>query len=290
MPQVLQLLLQLQGARIASLSMLLISLLPLSCARALDDALTDPTHFDIFIDTLPPAQTGARLRVDPAGNFPIDILSGRTVVPTNLSDLSGGPYLTDDPGWFMQPGFLVGGEDLRFRALGTLRYWHPNTQRWQDSVPNGETIRIFGGIPADIVPDLFADPDLFEFWLGGTIWTTAGIEGPVEAVIAETRPGSDGTVHSHLDFCIQDATGDCPARIGGNPARGAYLIELELFSGARVDGNRKYVDSESVLIVLGNQLTLTELQQAVDSLVTLPDSGQDVPQLPAAGILIVGGP
>ena len=275
---------------LASLCMALMSLLPVPSAMALEDALTDPTHFDIFIDTQPPAQSGARLRVDPEGNFPVDVLSGRTVVPTNLSDLSGGSYLTDDPGWFMEPGFLIGGEDLRFRALGALRYWNPDAQRWLESVPNGETIRIFGGVPADIVPDLFADPDLFDFWLGGTIWTTAGIEGPVEALIAQTSASGEGNVHSHLDFCIQDASGDCPARIGGNPTKGAFLIELELFSGAQTGGGSKYIDSEPVLIVLGNALTANELQQAVDSLITLPDSGQAVPQLPAAGILIMGGP
>ena len=258
---------------------------------ALDDPLTDPTHFDIFIDTLPPAQNGARLRVDPEGNFPVDVLSGRTVVPTNLSDLSGGPYLTDDPGWFMDPGFLVGGEDLRLRALGALRYWDPDAERWQNSVPNGETIRIFGGVPAEIVPDLFADPALFEFWLGGTIWTTAGIQGPVEPLVSATAPGGGGGVHTHLDFCIQDTTGDCRSRSDeNNPAKGAYLIEFELHSSAQAGGGSKYVDSGPVLIVLGNQLTPSELQLAVDRLTTVPSNEGVVPQLPAAGILIMGGP
>jgi len=149
------------------LNAVLLSLLLAPSAIALDDALTDPTHFDIFIDTVPPTQTGARLRIDPEGNFPIDILSGRTVVPTNLSDLSGGPYLTDDPGWFMEPGFLVGGEDLRFRALGALRYWNPATEAWLDTVPNEETVRIFGGVPSELVADLFADFELFNFCSAG---------------------------------------------------------------------------------------------------------------------------
>lgn len=281
---------RLKPVSFAGLLLALMGSLPVPSAIALDDALADPTHLDIFIDTLPPAQSGARLRVDPQNNFPVDVLSGRTVVPTNLSDLSGGPYLTDDPGWFMEPGFLVGGEDLRFRALGALRYWNPTTRSWQDTVPDGETVRIFGGVPADIVPDLFADPELFDFWLDGTVWTTAGIEGPVEALVAKTQAGGDGNVHSHLDFCIQNASGDCPARIGGNPAKGAYRIELELFSGAQAGEGSKYIDSGPVLIVLGNRLTPDELQQAVDSLTQAPQSGQTVPKIPAAGILIMGGP
>lgn len=255
-----------------------------------DDPLSDPTHFDIYIETSPPTQIGARFQIDPDGNFPVDILSGRTVVPTNLTDIAGGPHLTDDPGWFMDPGFLIGGEDLRFRALGALSYWNPVTGSWQNSVPNGETIRIFGGVPSDIIAELFADPDLFTFWLSGTIWTTNGIEGPPEAVIAETQSGGNGLVHTHLDFCIQDASGDCPSREGGNPATGAYRIELELFSGTQAGGGNKYIDSRPILIVLGHQLTPSELQQAVDSLTTLPQGGQDVPQLPAAGILIMGAP
>lgn len=277
-------------ALLAFFASTLLGLLSALPTNAANDWASDPTHFDVFIETDPPKQNGARIRVDPQDNFPVDVLAGRKVVPTNFSDISGGPHLTDDPGWFMHAGFLVGGEDLGFRARGALRYWNPTTQQWQTHVPNGETVRIFGGVPAHILPALFADPDLLDFWLGGTIWTTAGIQGPPEALIADTPGGGDGSVHSHLDFCIQDASGDCPARVGGNPARGAYLIQLELISNAKVGGSPKYVDSAPVMILLANQLTTAELQQATDSLTQAPPSGQNVPQLPAAGVLIMGGP
>lgn len=269
---------------------LLMVLAAITPVIAMDDPTVDPTHFDLYIETTPAAQTGARFQIDPDDSFPVDILSGRTVVPTNLSDIAGGPHLTDDPGWFIEPGFLIDGEDLRFRALGALSYWDPAVGIWQNTVPNGETVRIFGGVPSDIIADLFADLDLFQFWLDGTIWSTDGIEGPPEAVIAETRSGDNGQVHSHLDFCIQDAGGDCPSSIGGNPAAGAYRIELELFSSAQAGTANKYVDSRPVMIVLGYELTPDQLQAAVDSLTQIPPSTQDVPQLPASGVLIMGGP
>ena len=49
-------------------------------------------------------------------------------------------HKTDDPGWVIKGGDLLGGEVLWFRALGSLRFWDKNQQRWLDEPPNGERV------------------------------------------------------------------------------------------------------------------------------------------------------
>ncbi len=259
---------------------------------AATDPLDDPTHFDLRVTTDPPGQAGARLRVDPDDRYPVAYLSGHKVVPADFSDLAGGPYTTDDPGWLADPGAFLPGEDLRFRPRGALRYWDPVARQWTGQVPGQEGVRIFPGIPPEIFAEILLTNDTarrFQ-WLAGFVWTTAGISGPpeMEGVLAIAAP--NGGFHSHLDFCLQGASGFCPPPASDAPAAGAYLIEIQLFSTATVNGVRKYSDSQPILLVLASGLSAEQQQQAVAALLAPPgDPGDTLEELPAAGVLILAG-
>ena len=257
-------------------------------------------HFDLYIDVDPPGADGASLLIDNSDDFPAIAGTGRTVVPADFRDFAGGPHKTDDPGWVVKGGDLLGGEVLWFRALGSLRFWDKNQQRWLNYSPNGERVRYFGAIPPSIM--INGSDEEKDFYEEGTIWSGAGIEGPLEAPIekAVDVPPLDDAVHAHLDFCLEGKTasgemGDCTIEgIGhtGDPTVGAYLIEIQLFSQA-VHSNgqqQKYIDSQPVKVLLNNGLVADECVSAIGSL-TLPDSVVDSsPALPAAGVLIMTGP
>ncbi|MEM9056093.1 MAG: hypothetical protein AAGD86_01375, partial [Pseudomonadota bacterium] len=136
------------------------------------------------------------------------------------------------------------------------------------------------------------DPDELAFYQQGTIWSGNGLEGPTESAIEQAS--TDGSIHSHLDFCLEDSTGDCSQPgIGqtGSPTVGAYLIELELFSDA-TDGSGapKYLDSEPVKVVLNNGLIAEECAAAIQALTQHDPAAADAERAtPASGILILNG-
>jgi hypothetical protein len=252
----------------------------------------DPDHFDIDVRTDPPAAVGATIRVDGAGTFPVAWLTGHKVVPTDLSGFGGGPFATANPGWIAAAGYFLPGEDLRFRPLGALGFWDVAQRRWTDQVPNGEAIRIFPGIPPEVLAEILRTNDTarrFQ-WLAGFVFTTAGVTGPPEGVGMLAIAGGSGAFHSHFDFCLQGAAGFCPPAPGTTVARGAYRIELQLFSTATANGRLKYAPSPPIYVVLAYGLSTAELGEAVDALTDVPagedDTGSD---FPGAGVLIIAG-
>ncbi|MCB1742489.1 MAG: hypothetical protein KDK91_19090 [Gammaproteobacteria bacterium] len=253
---------------------------------ACDAGLTG--HFDLFLGVSPPATQGGRILVDVNDDFCEQFLTGKQIVPGNLNDFGGGPYLTDDPGWFMDPGQLLAQESLHFRALGRLRFWDIARGQWTTQVPNGEHVRLFGGVPLDVFLASRDDPSLLLPYESGTIFTVNGIQGPVEAGV--DLADASGGIHTHLDFCLQDGTGDCAQRRFGTPAQGAYLIELQFFSPAQAGGQRKYRDSPAVLVALANGLDTAQFQEALDAL-SAPPRAQSTLQtrLPGAGVLLLSG-
>lgn len=250
-------------------------------------------HFDVFIDIIErddhSRQLAAR-RDTPDTNafiFTLDANDRQLLVPADFGDFGGGPHKTDDPGWVIDQGGFEANDVLWFRALGSLNYYNPQTSAWQSAPPSGERVRFFGAIP----PDVFfnGDPDELAFYQQGTIWSSEGLAGPTESAIEQAS--SIGTVHTHLDFCIEDSTGDCSEPgIGntGNPAVGAYLIELQLFSDA-TDGNddARYRDADPVKVILNNGLVADECANAIEAL----SNRRAEPQAPtpASGILVIGG-
>ena len=246
-------------------------------------------HFDLLIDVVPPASDGASFVIDSTGEFPVEAGTGNTIVPADLGDFPGGIHKTDDPGWLVAAGDLVANEILWFRALGALRYWDKDAQQWLNAPPDGERIRYFGATPPAVV--ISGTPQEKAFYAEGTIWSSEGLSGPIEAPIEAFIGG----IHAHLDFCLEASDGDCTqpgSSATGQPSTGAYLIEMQLFSKA-VAGNgvqRKYIDSKPVNVILNNGLVADQGGEAIGALV-LPDAVVDESApLPAAGILIMTGP
>lgn len=253
---------------------------------------SDPTHFDLDIRTDPPAAAGAAIRVDAVGTFPVARLTGHKVIPADLSDVAGGPFTTDDPGWVASAGYFLPGEDLRFRPLGALLFWDVVQRRWTSQVPNGEAIRVFPGIPPEVLAEILRSGDSARrfAWLAGYVWTTEGVTGPPEKVGMLATAGPTGAFHSHIDFCLQGASGFCPPAPGTTLSRGAYRIELQLFSTATANGQPKYLPSPPIYIVLAHQLSAAELGEAIDALTGVPPGGDDTgSDFPGAGVLIIAG-
>jgi len=246
-------------------------------------------HFDLLIDVVPPASDGASFVIDSTGEFPVEAGTGNTIVPADLGDFPGGIHKTDDPGWLVAAGDLVANEILWFRALGALRYWDKDAQQWLNAPPDGERIRYFGATPPAVV--ISGTPQEKAFYAEGTIWSSEGLSGPIEAPIEAFIGG----IHAHLDFCLEASDGDCTrpgSSATGQPSTGAYLIEMQLFSKA-VAGNgvqQKYIDSKPVNVILNNGLIAEQCGEAIGALV-LPDAVVDESApLRAAGILIMTGP
>lgn len=211
------------------------------------ETCNDFGHFDLVVDVDPPGTDGAIFLIDTGGQFPVDAVTEKTIVPADFRDFPGGPHKTDDPGWVVKAGDLLGGEMLWFRAIGTLKFWDTNKQRWMNKTPNGERVHYAGNIPPEVI--LNGSPEENAFYAAGTIWSDAGIEGPLEAPIEQAVNITSGdTIHAHLDFCIEgevseEVMGDCTIPgIGhtGSPSVGIYMIEIQLFSNQTgLDGARQ---------------------------------------------------
>lgn len=267
-------------------------------------------HTDVFVEINPPATDGAQIIALSQSRdlfFP-KTENGTLIVPANVRDAPGGPNRTDDPGWVVNPGDLLGvldiretnpdavvGEFLWFRGRGSLRYWDPELDLWFDRPPAGERVRYFAGS----IGGLNLSEEEADAFSEGTVWTADGLQGQLEAPIEEARGTSLGTaeIHAHLNFCLEDAEGDCTvetADLAGNPTVGGYLIEFELFSTAVTEvGNltqQKYLDSLPIQVLISNGLTPEDCDKAVVALVEPEKVVDDSPAQPAAGILIMSGP
>lgn len=259
--------------------------LPFALAAEDPNPISDPGHFDAIVTVAPAAGNGARIEIDKAGVFPRDYAAQRVLIPANFGDFSGGPYKTDDPGWVVHAGDLLAGEVLQYRALGNLLFWDSAQQNWTTVMPRGETVRLFGEVPTDIL--LRNDPTELAFYRQGTIWNANGVAGPLEAAIQVAD--TSGAVHAHLDFCVQDSGGDCSIPglgYSGTPTVGAYLIELQIFSSAMNNGRAKYRSSNPLFIVLNRGLSQSEFRAAVEARTKAPANLRR--QIPASGILIIG--
>ncbi|MEM6638674.1 MAG: hypothetical protein AAF610_02090 [Pseudomonadota bacterium] len=188
----------------------------------------------------------------------------------------------------IDPGDFEADDVLWFRALGTLSYFDPVTDRWLDAPPAGERVRFFGAIPPDVF--ISGDPDELDFYRQGTIWSGDTLTGPTESAIEQAA--ADGSIHSHLDFCVEDSSGDCSLPgIGhtGNPSVGAYLIELELFSDALDHADQqRYRTADPVKVILNHGLVADECTAAIEALSHRPTDETPEPT-PASGVLILGG-
>lgn len=254
-------------------------------AQSQYQACTNGDHSDIYIEVTPPGSFGGKillLNEDPAEevNFPLNIKTGSPVALVSLrAEFAGLPFhKSSNPGWRAEGQFLD-GETLWFRALGTLRYWDPTLKQW-GLPPAGERVRYFNAY-AGSIPTTEEEA----FFKQGTIWSGESLNGPLEAPIVTATPD----IHTHLDFCLEAADGDCSLSGFGHtgyPTVGAYLIEMQLFSDA--GAGTKYIDSRPIQVLLNNGLTQTECDTAIASLVA-PAAIDTTQAQPGAGVLIMSG-
>lgn len=222
-------------------------------------------HFDVELRTVPGPVAGARITTDffgdlgLAGALPIDGETGHRIYPGYFADLEGGPYLTDDPGFQAFAGTFLRDEIIAFRALGTLRYWSPQTLRWS-AAPQGVEVILYGNIPIDVEIGFDSNPavwrEQYEFYRGGTRFGSYGIGGPLTAVIDAAR--RNGEFHAHLDWKIV-APGDAV------PPVGAYMLTLQLWSPTLAGGVPKYLPSEPIQVLFERGISEAQLAQALRS-------------------------
>ncbi len=151
----------------------------------------------------------------PAGQLPVHGATGTPIFVTDFGDFAGGPFATDDPGFFADPGTLPPDVLLRYEITEPLRFWDAATGNWTEQTPADERIRLAGGIA--VVPNGSCGL-LICFEPGSTVITDSGVEGEVSLVIDQT--GANGSLHTHLDWFIERPDGSR----GGST--GAYTLEL----------------------------------------------------------------
>lgn len=168
----------------------------------------------------------------------IDETTGKFLFASDFGEFFGGPFLTDDPGFQSLSSVFTVGSRLNYRVVENLRFW--NGSYWQASVPDAERVLIEDNdFPAVI-----------------TAISDSGVTNP-EGFIEEVQ--SNGSVHKHIDFTIDNSLGS------GLPAFGVYMFELELLV---VDGQggSVHTESEPFRIAINFQLSEADFDEAIAAL------------------------
>lgn len=186
-----------------------------------------------------------------------EIFVNSTLFETDFGDLSGGPFVTDDPGVNVniQKGTFTPGNWLRFQPVGQLLYW--DGEQWRETVPNGERIEIIDALNNAI-----------SFSTGG-VSETAGVIGEID---------NSGGLHEHLSFRIFDAS-NTP-----NGSSGAYRIQLKLFESAPQSNTSISIAPSPIAIVFNRGLALESFESAVSAAADLDDNAAFAAE---TGILII---
>lgn len=181
----------------------------------------------------------------------VDALTGYQIFEGDFGDLEGGPYKTDDPGFLADSGNFLPGTILGYRAQGTLQYW------------NGSSWGAVAGQERVYLTDAFEEDSIFAL---------SGVSGKTIGLIDQV--GSDGVLHAHVDYSIENSLGV------GNPSIGAYLIQLSVVA---LDENfnqaSTYGESQPFYVVFNRGLSSQAFESAIDARV------EAVP-IPAAGPLL----
>lgn len=219
----------------------------LATSLPVGDALA--AHADIEIEDIVSGQivlhTDAR---------PIDYATGNAIFEAEFGETTLLPHQTDDPGFATEhdvsPGPLAAGSVLNYRTLGTLSFWDGSSWSAADA---STSVHVLG--------NLFED----------SIYTGSGLLGDAVGVLGSAA--SDGTFHSHVDFCVENqGLAGCPddgAEIAANsPAMGAYLIEMSIFGNDSTNTSLLYSDSDPFFIAFNNGLSEVDFEAGIDALAT----------------------
>lgn len=173
-----------------------------------------------------------------------EIFSENTLFEADFGDLSGGPFVTDDPGIDVnvQQGGFTPGNWLRYQPVGQLLFW--DGTQWTDAVPNGERIEITDVL--NNVTSISADG----------VSETAGVIGEADG---------NGSVHEHLTFAIFDASNT------SNGSVGAYRIQLKLFESLPQSDTSVSIATSPITIVFNRGLETENYELAVSSSADLED-------------------
>lgn len=232
-------------------------------------------HFDVELRTDKGPVAGSRIvtdfygDLDLAGRLPFDAVTGYRIFPAYFGDFAGGLYATANPGFQAFAGAFVQGEEIHFRALGTLLYWTPASGKWT-AAPAGVKLTLYGGIPAEVILGYSTDPvrwaDQYAYYQAGTRYDGQGITGPLTALIDDAK--TNGTFHSHLDWKISSAS--------GTPPVGAYMLTLELWSPTLSGGQPKYLASQPFHVIFERGITEAQMLDAFNSRVSPSCEGRSL--------------
>lgn len=269
------------------------ALLALTTAVVFGSLPAAAQHLDVKISTSKGPVAGSKIQLDVygdlswyianAGGMPLDFDTGYGVFPANFSDLKGGPYLTDNPGFQSFAGQFQPNEEVWFRAVGSLQYLAPGAGSWVAADPGGG-IRLYGAIPDDIVFDFVYNgtrESEYNFYAGGTLFHGGGISGPTSAPIG--LAGRTGSLHYHLNWGLE---GTAQGR------KGSFMLEMQVFSSATIAGGAaKYQISDPFFIIFRNDVTDDQFASAMRTLTQPPApvvAPAPVPEPQTWAMLVIG--
>lgn len=176
-------------------------------------------------------------------------VTGFNIYEANFGDLSGGPWVTKDPGFQTQGGDLLKpGALISFEGVGKLNFW--NGSAWNVAQAG------VGVSVADVYQDAL------------TTWTAAGVTPGETAYVSQVSLG--GSIHDHLKMSVTP-----------HAAVGAYMIEMRLTSA-------DYASSDSFYIVFNRGLSGAAFEGSVEALVAAPVPEPGTYALMFAGLFGVG--
>lgn len=190
------------------------------------NAAAEDDNHDLHAGDIRPWRAGAEIFVN------------STLFEADFGDLSGGPFVTDDPGIDVniQEGAFTPGNWLRFQPVSQLLYW--DGTQWSEAVPNGERIEITDALNNAIS------------FSANTVSESAGVIGEID---------SSGGLHTHLSFKIFDAS-NTP-----NGSAGAYRIQFKLFESSPQSDTSVSITASPIAIVLNRGLETENFELAVSA-------------------------
>ena len=202
-----------------------------------------------------PTLSSGKIVFDTGNSLPRNLATGYKIYEGNFNDFAGGPNSTDDPGFDMADGTFVAGQQLWFKAIGSLSYW--NGMVW-GAAPGSATFTITDALS------------------NNTLIMASGVTNPFGAV---GQADDGGGIHAHIDYSISP--------VPAGPV-GAYMATLFLTSRTS-DGTTPFpgiTDSDPFHLVMNRGLSHTDFENAVSAL-AVPEP--ETYAMLLAGLALIGG-